>query len=817
MSVPDQQTEYFYTANGITTTFAYGFYLLQLADIRVSLNGVVQTTGFTVNGVGSQTGGAVVFSVAPADGVSVLIEREVAIKRDSDFQPNGDLRADVLNNELDRLWMVLQDRRSENVRSLRYPNAENLDGVLPNAATRANMLLGFSSTGLHAMIPLPASIGAGDIVPQTFTAGVDFTAGVTTELTLARAPGSAGNLEVFFDGVFQGFDQWGVAGTTLSFSNPIPVGVLKVFVRIGTTLSITTPPDSSVGDLQIAWGSILDRKVDSVVALRALDGNRFSSAATRGYYSPRDGGHAEFDKDASDTSSADNNGTIIVGTDGTRWKMRPRAEVSAACFGVIPGVANVGARLNQALADHRGKYRLLLPQGDILTGTTQVVVPGGCDVLGTGPVNTSYGNDMVQSAHGTKIVSAVVNDWAVELNSPNVFFAPGTHFGQIEITNPAGKGLYVEGIGAGARLHNIVVRNCPQEGYKFFYYQDSVLDAIECVNCGTDVKHAVTFENNCNAVQVHKLLIVQCRQPLKVDGCTYMDFYSSHIEEGEYPPGHALEYLNVAYIAGGFAVNNSSDVTFFGGVFVPNSYPFLASFYSIANSATPFYFTTTNSRRTRFIGSKWSTPRLGARFVSAQEAEFIDNTFNGASTLVNSIEGTAITIHGGEIELYDDQVQTNFDCINLAGLSEVRDVKLRCSNPASATKTTGTLINGTGSYLGNYRIEVDKSNIHVGGGLIYKGAQGAGGTGYNLTGGVIDVTKQNAGDAVVVNSVGSSLLSLTGIHGNGTKYTVVNNTAGNLTVGTGGNISTPSTITVPAFGSIDIKHIPGTAVLSPVV
>ena len=71
--------------------------------------------------------------------------------------------------------------------------------------------------------------------------------------------------------------------------------------------------------------------------------------------------------------------------------------------------------------------------------------------------------------------------------------------------------------------------------------------------------------------------------------------------------------------------------------------------------------------------------------------------------------------------------------------------------------------------------------------------------------------------AIVINSVSGALLSLNNYHGQGCKYTVVNNTAGNLTVGTGGNISTPSAITVPAFGSIDLKHIPGTSALSPVV
>lgn len=576
------------------------------------------------------------------------------------------------------------------------------------------------------------------------------------------------------------------------------------------------PDFQLVGTAVAVTSKQIYKPVDNVAALRALDKNIYSYAETTGYFTAGDGGQGQYYLDASDTTSADNGGTIIVATDGGRWKLHHGAEVSAACFGVIPGLPNVSTALNAALADHVGKYRLKLPQGTINTSTTIINVPGGCDVLGTGPANTGYGNDMNSSTHGTKIVSAVVNDYAVKINDPNTFYGPGSQFGQLEIENTSGKGLRIVGLAAGAHLHNIVVRNCPQEGYDFYYYQDSVLDTIECVNCGTDVKHAVTFENNCNAVEVRKMLIIQCRQPLLVDGCTYVEFYDAHIEQGEYPPG-PLEYVNTPFLAGGFNAVNSSDIRFIGGIFVPNSYTYLASYYSIANSATPFYFTSSGCLRTKFIGSTFSAPRFGCRFVSAQQAEFINCTFNSTATLVNGLEGTTVTFDNCDIELYDDQTQTNFTCVNLSTLSEIRDTRFRCSNPASATKTSGIIIDGTTSYLGNYRIEVDKTYQHVGPNLVYRGATGYGGFGYSLSTGTIDIMKQNAGEAIVIQSVSGNLTGLSNIHGNGTKYTVVNDTNVVLTVTSGGNISTPAPISVPQFGSIDLKHIPGTSILSPVV
>lgn len=324
MSVPNQPTIFVYTGNGVTTTFAYGFYLLSLDDIVVVVNDVVQTSGFTVNGVGSQSGGAVIFDTAPADGVSIQLLREVAVERLTDYQRNGDLRASTLNTDFDRLWMALQDNRRDKLSSLRYPVFENLDGELPGKGTRAGGLLGFDPSGLHMIYPVTASIGAGDMRVDTFVAGVDFTPGASTQLTLSRAPGNPANAEVFFDPLFQGPDQWSVAGNVLTFLTPIPVGVTKVFVRLGTTLSTLVPALDSVGDDELMWGSILERYVDSTAELRTLN-SRYARATVLG------GGH--YWRDASDTTSADDNGSVIVAADGGRWKLLTTRTVSPLEFG----------------------------------------------------------------------------------------------------------------------------------------------------------------------------------------------------------------------------------------------------------------------------------------------------------------------------------------------------------------------------------------------------------------------------------------------------------------------------------------------------
>lgn len=108
MSVPNQIPYEIYNANGLTTVFPFDFYIINLNDIQVSINGSVITSGYTVSGVGNTSGGNVVFLTPPANASVVMLERVVPTYRLTDYQDNGDLLADTLNKDFDRLWMAIQ-------------------------------------------------------------------------------------------------------------------------------------------------------------------------------------------------------------------------------------------------------------------------------------------------------------------------------------------------------------------------------------------------------------------------------------------------------------------------------------------------------------------------------------------------------------------------------------------------------------------------------------------------------------------------------------------------------------------------------------
>jgi hypothetical protein len=133
-----------HTGNGVTTVFAYGFTVLAATDLVATVNGV--TTSVTVNNVGTPAGGTVEFSVAPASGAQIILERVLTLTRLVEYQTNGDLLAATINADMDRMLMLIQGVNADTARSIRAPFPETM-ADLPPEADRANHTLGFDSDG----------------------------------------------------------------------------------------------------------------------------------------------------------------------------------------------------------------------------------------------------------------------------------------------------------------------------------------------------------------------------------------------------------------------------------------------------------------------------------------------------------------------------------------------------------------------------------------------------------------------------------------------------------------------------------------------
>lgn len=147
-----------YAADGAQNAFTYPFPIFEVEDLEVLITGLSPPTGFLITGAGVSEGGSVVFATPPAAGSMITLRRRVRVERVTDFQPNGLLRANTLNDELDRQVAGLQDLRDEFATTLRLDPSESSGGtILPLRAVRANRLLGFDSLGGVTVVPRDAA------------------------------------------------------------------------------------------------------------------------------------------------------------------------------------------------------------------------------------------------------------------------------------------------------------------------------------------------------------------------------------------------------------------------------------------------------------------------------------------------------------------------------------------------------------------------------------------------------------------------------------------------------------------------------------
>jgi hypothetical protein len=335
MTVPIQDPIASYIANGVTAgPFTVPFRILVNDDLKVLYNGLLaDSSTYVYAGLGDDEGSVTFFTLPPA-GTTVIVYRQVALERENDYQFNGDLRAVTVNADFDRIWMAIQDIGSSQTRTLRFPVDEYAhDGTLPEASVRSGKILGFDDLGGITMVPVPASIGAGDLHDELgtdgtpgFKPGVDFTPGVSTTLQLSRPYGTKANLFVDFEGTAQGANTYSLSNLTLAFDGPLPA--VTVFVKGGTTLSIYVPPDDSVGDNQLSFGATLVRPVASVAALQNLNILKYQRASTNGYF-PGGPGGGDYYYDATYPAANANGFTAIASANGIGcWRLIPRDMVS---------------------------------------------------------------------------------------------------------------------------------------------------------------------------------------------------------------------------------------------------------------------------------------------------------------------------------------------------------------------------------------------------------------------------------------------------------------------------------------------------------
>lgn len=256
MAVETTATSASFTGTGTSATYAPGFYINSSDQVKVYVDGVLQTIGddYTVNNVGLSTGCNIVGTFALS--AEVYIERVTPITQLVDTQNNETILEDVLDAAFDKLTMISQEIDGALDRALLIPKGETATPV-PSptsnpgrylATDASGVLIWASGSGADGALrtDLATSTGATligvdgggtvqDFIDNAYTGGVS----IFRYLTDAQiASVQAGNLAQYVTAAIQtAFDDTDV--DTLIF----PPGIYKVSASEGdlACLNLTRP------------------------------------------------------------------------------------------------------------------------------------------------------------------------------------------------------------------------------------------------------------------------------------------------------------------------------------------------------------------------------------------------------------------------------------------------------------------------------------------------------------------------------------------------------------------------------------------------
>ena len=155
-----------YTASAGQTDFTIGFEFFAVADVKAYKNGTLLTynaspstnSQYSLVGTASSSDDAYEFGGggtlklggggASANDIIVII-RDIAITRTSDFSSTGTLDVKSINTQLDQLTAIVGDLKGQTDRSVKLLDTDTVSATvtLPAKATRQDKIMGFDSNG----------------------------------------------------------------------------------------------------------------------------------------------------------------------------------------------------------------------------------------------------------------------------------------------------------------------------------------------------------------------------------------------------------------------------------------------------------------------------------------------------------------------------------------------------------------------------------------------------------------------------------------------------------------------------------------------
>ena len=234
LSANTPRVSYTVSQSATQTAFTVNFEFFDDADLNFYVDGTLKTltTHYTVSGGSGSTGTINTTAGNTVTGISggstVVITRDIALARTTDFPSSGAFEVATLNTELDRFTAIAADLKDSSTRSLRLADDDSAATMtLPTKASRLGKILGFHS-----------STGIAEVVNHITTAAVNVST-VSVGGSATASVSQSGNTATFALGIPTGATgATGATGPSTSFT--ITDGSTSQTLENSNTLTITS-------------------------------------------------------------------------------------------------------------------------------------------------------------------------------------------------------------------------------------------------------------------------------------------------------------------------------------------------------------------------------------------------------------------------------------------------------------------------------------------------------------------------------------------------------------------------------------------------
>lgn len=508
-----------FVGNGVTTSFPIAFKFNSSADLIVeatnTVTGVTTTlslnSDYTVDGAGDENGGTIAFTAAPLSTETVKVTRHVDLLQLTDLRNQGKFYAEVHEDVFDKLVMIDQQQQTE----INDANAKSSEAVATADLANEKSDQAVAKAGQN-LVDMQAQYDAFEQGAALYVIG-DYAAGLVISAynQIFRKDGEFYRAAASLDFPYTLTGNWPTESI-----NFVSVGDAVLRQELGATAGV-----------ELVGGAL--GYVGNYAALRA-----YSGTASRLHVTGRsdifDGCGGFFS--LVDTDALDDDGVLLVGAGGRKWRRQFVGRVRAEWFGVVGGdlTQSYAAQVQKAVTTGCTHYGGVdFPSGQIRIDATITFPNVGFDLHGASGTATEFVTD---------VVNLVMFDFTA-CNGPaktvnRIGFSKitgGVYGGIIGIKTFNTNGLllnsvWVRGLLTGLQYHGSFI-NMNQCAFEYCY------KGVQClVGCVETTWVATTYYRN-----------EQCDVELTGDNATFASIGSNHI--GTRIEGWRLNDCNNAIIS----------------------------------------------------------------------------------------------------------------------------------------------------------------------------------------------------------------------------------------------------------------------------